>query len=112
MKLVTFSHRGRTRIGALADEETVVDFSVAAPKLPVDMTAFIEAGAKGLSAARAALKSASKGVRLKRSRIALLAPIPLPRRNILCVGKNYYEHAHEFDKSGFNATAGSEAIPD
>jgi 2-keto-4-pentenoate hydratase/2-oxohepta-3-ene-1,7-dioic acid hydratase in catechol pathway len=30
----------------------------------------------------------------------------------LCVGKNYYDHAHEFDKSGFNATADASAVPD
>ncbi len=38
-------------------------------------------------------------------------PIPVPRRNIICVGQNYVEHSIEFDKSGFNATAGK-GIPD
>ena len=28
--------------------------------------------------------------------IRLLAPVPRPRRNIFCVGKNYHEHAKEF----------------
>ena len=32
--------------------------------------------------------------------IQLLAPIPRPRRNIFCVGKNYFEHAKEFGTSG------------
>ena len=31
--------------------------------------------------------------------IQLLAPIPRPRRNIFCVGKNYFEHAKEFGLS-------------
>jgi 2-keto-4-pentenoate hydratase/2-oxohepta-3-ene-1,7-dioic acid hydratase in catechol pathway len=35
----------------------------------------------------------------------LLAPIPLPRRNIFCVGKNYHEHAKEFAQSGFDTSA-------
>lgn len=35
----------------------------------------------------------------------LLAPIDKPRRNILCVGKNYAEHAVEFSKSGFDSSA-------
>jgi len=112
MRLVTFTHRGRTRIGALADDETIVDFSVAAPKLPQDMTMLIEAGPKALAAARAAMKSRRKGARLALAKVRLCAPIPLPRRNIFCVGKNYYEHAHEFDKSGFNATKGADAVPD
>lgn len=33
----------------------------------------------------------------------LLAPIPRPRRNIFCVGKNYHEHAEEFGTSGYDA---------
>jgi 2-keto-4-pentenoate hydratase/2-oxohepta-3-ene-1,7-dioic acid hydratase in catechol pathway len=35
----------------------------------------------------------------------LLAPIPTPRRNIFCVGKNYHEHAAEFAQSGFDTSA-------
>jgi 2-keto-4-pentenoate hydratase/2-oxohepta-3-ene-1,7-dioic acid hydratase in catechol pathway len=43
----------------------------------------------------------------------LLAPIPLPRRNIFCVGKNYYEHAAEFGSSGFDSGAvGGSEVPD
>ena len=38
-------------------------------------------------------------------RVALEAPIPRPRRNIFCVGKNYHEHAHEFARSGFDSSA-------
>lgn len=42
----------------------------------------------------------------------LRAPLPRPARNILCVGKNYFEHAHEFTRSGFdNATATADAVP-
>ena len=35
----------------------------------------------------------------------LAAPIPHPRRNIFCVGKNYHEHAREFAQSGFDTSA-------
>jgi len=42
----------------------------------------------------------------------LLAPILRPKRNIFCVGKNYSEHAAEFHKSGFDASASKEAIPE
>jgi 2-keto-4-pentenoate hydratase/2-oxohepta-3-ene-1,7-dioic acid hydratase in catechol pathway len=40
------------------------------------------------------------------------APFPRPIRNIFCVGKNYYEHAHEFARSGFDSSATSGAVPD
>ena len=36
--------------------------------------------------------------------ITLLAPIPRPRRNIFCVGKNYFEHAKEFGTSGYDSS--------
>ncbi|GAC1045971.1 fumarylacetoacetate hydrolase family protein [Rhizobium sp. No.120] len=43
----------------------------------------------------------------------LLAPINNPPHNVLCVGKNYHAHAHEFTKSGFDAGATiAEAIPE
>jgi 2-keto-4-pentenoate hydratase/2-oxohepta-3-ene-1,7-dioic acid hydratase in catechol pathway len=44
--------------------------------------------------------------------VVLEAPFPQPRRNIFCVGKNYFEHAHEFARSGFDSSAASGAVPD
>ncbi len=41
----------------------------------------------------------------------LAAPIPRPRRNIFCVGKNYHDHAKEFSLSGFDSGASSQ-IPE
>ncbi len=45
--------------------------------------------------------------------VRLAAPIPRPRRNILCVGKNYHEHAREFARSGFDSGAAkaTDAVP-
>jgi 2-keto-4-pentenoate hydratase/2-oxohepta-3-ene-1,7-dioic acid hydratase in catechol pathway len=43
--------------------------------------------------------------------VILLAPLPRPPRNIFCVGKNYREHAAEFERSGYDATGGGE-VPD
>ena len=112
MKLVTFRRSGKLRIGALSDDgATVVDFSVAAPKLPADMNGFILAGDKALAMARTAMKTKKPGARIAANKAAIVAPMPSPLRNIFCVGKNYYEHAKEFDASGFNATASADAIP-
>jgi 2-keto-4-pentenoate hydratase/2-oxohepta-3-ene-1,7-dioic acid hydratase in catechol pathway len=36
--------------------------------------------------------------------VRLLAPIPRPARNVICVGQNYHEHSLEFEASGYNAT--------
>src|SRR3546814_7300693 len=50
-----------------------------------------------LAAEGQALPELGKPVAL--SDIELEAPIPLPRRNIFCVGKNYHDHAQEFARS-------------
>jgi 2-keto-4-pentenoate hydratase/2-oxohepta-3-ene-1,7-dioic acid hydratase in catechol pathway len=39
--------------------------------------------------------------------VKLTAPLPRPRRNIFCVGKNYHAHAKEFAGSGFDSSAKS-----
>lgn len=48
--------------------------------------------------------------RVPLSEVRLMAPIPEPRRDIFCVGKNYYAHAAEFHKSGFDSSA-KEQVP-
>ena len=45
------------------------------------------------------------------AQVRLEVPIPRPRRNIFCIGKNYHEHAHEFAGSGFNSSAAAGAVP-
>jgi 2-keto-4-pentenoate hydratase/2-oxohepta-3-ene-1,7-dioic acid hydratase in catechol pathway len=55
----------------------------------------------------------SSGTSRSIDRIEILAPIPVPRRNIFCVGKNYYEHAAEFGSSGFDSgSVGGNEIPE
>ncbi|XVQ15889.1 fumarylacetoacetate hydrolase family protein [Spirillospora sp. CA-255316] len=44
--------------------------------------------------------------------VELLAPIPTPRRNIFCVGKNYRDHVVEFGRSGYDTPDRSEDVPD
>ncbi|HXF67904.1 MAG TPA: fumarylacetoacetate hydrolase family protein [Burkholderiales bacterium] len=109
MRLVTFSDGKGARIGVHDPASgTVVDLA-AATRLPRDMASFIALGANGLARARRAARSGE--ARIPLSSIKLLAPIPRPARNILCVGKNYYEHAQEFHSSGFDASA-KEAVPE
>ncbi|MEW5424787.1 fumarylacetoacetate hydrolase family protein [Amorphus sp. 3PC139-8] len=45
------------------------------------------------------------------SAVELDAPIPLPKRNVFCVGKNYCDHAQEFARSGFDSSAVAGAVP-
>lgn len=55
---------------------------------------------------------ARKGQPLAWRDITLLAPVPRPRRNIFCVGKNYHEHVKEFANSGYDSSATSDAPPE
>jgi 2-keto-4-pentenoate hydratase/2-oxohepta-3-ene-1,7-dioic acid hydratase in catechol pathway len=110
MRLVTFSDANGMRIGVHdAASSTIVDLA-AATRLPKDMTGFIALGANGLDLAHAAVES-GRG-RLPLASVRLHAPIPRPAKNILCVGKNYYDHAREFHASGVDASAGKDAIPE
>jgi len=110
MRLVTFSDAAGMRIGVHdKDLNTIVDLA-ATTRLPKDMTAFIALGKNGLKRARAAVKSGEG--RVPFASVKLHAPIPRPAKNILCVGKNYHDHAREFHASGFDASAGKDAIPE
>jgi 2-keto-4-pentenoate hydratase/2-oxohepta-3-ene-1,7-dioic acid hydratase in catechol pathway len=54
-----------------------------------------------------------KGQAIALSSVKLKAPVPVPLRNIMCVGKNYHDHAKEFSASGFDSssTGAADAIP-
>ena len=93
MKLVTFVHNGRVQLGAVQADIEIVPLSAIA----ADMMALIALGASGLAQAEALLQDAGEGIPLPEVR--LLAPIPQPRRNIICLGKNYAAHAAESNRA-------------
>ena len=107
MHLITFNVGGEDRLGALIGGE-VADLSALGGTLPRSIVECCERGRAGLAELAAAAKDAP---RRKLSEVTLRAPIPRPRRNIFCVGKNYHEHAKEFATSGFDASA-KEVVPE
>jgi 2-keto-4-pentenoate hydratase/2-oxohepta-3-ene-1,7-dioic acid hydratase in catechol pathway len=72
------------------------------------MQALIDGGATGLAAVE---RWASSATTVALTEITGLAPLPVPVRDVICVGKNYHEHANEFHRSGFDSTS-AQAIPD
>ena len=113
MRLVTFKKGGADAIGALdLETRTIIDFSKAAPDLPATMLGLIELGNSGLVEAEKAVKSANNNALIRLVDVMLKAPIPVPRRDVIAVGRNYHDHAKEFHNSGFDATAGATAVPD
>jgi 2-keto-4-pentenoate hydratase/2-oxohepta-3-ene-1,7-dioic acid hydratase in catechol pathway len=105
MRLVTFESEGRLRVGALVGEE-IADVAAAEGSLSGDMLALIAGGEAMLGKVR---QAAERAPRLRNAR--LKAPIPRPRKNVFCVGKNYHEHAKEFANSGYDSTA-KEIVPE
>lgn len=101
MRLTTFDGSGGRRVGAVNDEGSMV-IDLTAAGLPSTMLGLIVLGEDGLSDARRALEIGS--VALPVESVKRHAPIPVPQRNIFCVGKNYTEHAKEFGGSGFDAS--------
>jgi len=91
MRLITFTHDGDTRIGLL-DAEEVLDLRAAAPELPTEMCAFLEAGSGALEAARSKLDAG--GARLPLNAVHLESPVLRPPK-ILAVGLNYRDHVEE-----------------
>ncbi|BCW54330.1 MULTISPECIES: fumarylacetoacetate hydrolase family protein [unclassified Arthrobacter] len=103
MKLVTFRHNGTQRTGVLNEDASTV---TAVPG-GQDLLSLIDSWDSA-----AAQLAAVTGEAIPATEIELLAPIPLPRRNIFCVGRNYVEHAKEFANSGYDATASATAQPE
>lgn len=101
MRLLTYASPRGPRLGALLDG-AVFDLADEAdalglPEIPSEMLAFIEAGPEALRAARAILDAVRGAGRTGAplAGVRLLAPIPRPRKNVMCVGLNYAEHARE-----------------
>lgn len=94
MKLATFTHGGRTRIGKVLGEE-VLDLSSACPGLPTQMVLFLAAGAEALHQVR----QATSGERHALRDVKLEAPVPNPQK-FLGIGLNYEDHAEEARRAG------------
>jgi 2-keto-4-pentenoate hydratase/2-oxohepta-3-ene-1,7-dioic acid hydratase in catechol pathway len=94
MKFATFAYRGGVKVG-LVDERASKIHPVEAADM-VDLITRFDEVRRSLNA---------KGNIVDLSEVELLAPIPNPRRNVICVGKNYRAHAKEFAQSGFEAGA-------
>jgi len=105
MKLVTFEFAEKTGAGYIEGEQIVV--CAEGPDASFAVRSLIESGNAGVRN-WAAMGPASPRVAL--GDVTLLSPIPEPRRNVFCVGKNYYAHANEFHSSGFDSS-GKEAVP-
>ncbi|MEI6569744.1 MAG: fumarylacetoacetate hydrolase family protein [Verrucomicrobiota bacterium] len=99
MKIATYWHAGTRNVGRLsADGSTVTPLILGEQVHDIGALALIERMAAGLPFPAVA------GDPVPLASVMLDAPLPRPRRNIFCVGKNYHEHAREFAQSGFDSS--------
>ena len=96
MRIATLMHQGRRRVGRLTGDGSAIelfDTDGHAGALPL-----VERLAAGT-----ALPSIAERVPLAGAK--LLAPLPRPRRNLFCVGRNYHAHAKELRETVFKDNA-------
>ncbi len=101
MKVATYRVGGERRVG-LVDErrKTVSAFDLPVSEANLGVLALIDRDPRPACLTSMALHE-----------IKLEAPIPRPRRNVFCIGKNYHEHAREFASSGFDSSAAAGVTP-
>ncbi|MYZ50459.1 fumarylacetoacetate hydrolase family protein [Propylenella binzhouense] len=109
MKLATISVGGRPTPAVALGSGRFVDLSREGG-LPSTLLGLV----RGWDAHRGAVERlvAAGTAEIGPEGVRVLAPIPRPERNIMCVGKNYYDHAHEFHGSGFDSSGGAQAVPE
>jgi 2-keto-4-pentenoate hydratase/2-oxohepta-3-ene-1,7-dioic acid hydratase in catechol pathway len=105
MKLVTFRANGREALGRVDDDGTTVrDLGpvVGEQSLLAVIEDWDRLGAQIGAAPDLPVVSDAE----------LRAPIPVPRRDLFAVGKNYREHVAEFGRSGYDTPQRTEDLPD
>ena len=101
MKLVTYRYQDKESVGVLTADEAAVR-----PLPFADMNALIEAPREQLLSA---VKAADASLPL--STVSLLAPIPRPRQDVICLGINYKAHAEEAERYSSEAFKKERPIP-
>ena len=100
MRIATFTSEGHRRVGLVsADGKTVTPLELTQAQADSGVLTLIETLADGGSLPEPA------GSPLDLADVVLDAPLPKPRRNLWCVGRNYHAHAKELSASVFKDNA-------
>lgn len=103
MKIATFRISNQRKVGIVDEHaETITAFELSEDQTQQGIQHLIELQLAGS-------EPAVTGSPISLEQVTLEAPLPRPRRNVFCVGKNYHDHAHEFSSSGFDSSAA--AVP-
>ena len=110
MHFVTFVKNNKTNVGIIESNDTLIDLSFYSPEIPNDLNQIIESNS--LEKIKNIKKNPKAESIVNNKDVTLLAPIPVPRRDIICVGLNYHDHAKEFQSSGYDTNTSKKAAPD
>ena len=110
MHFVTFVKNNKTNVGIIESNDTLIDLSFYSPEIPNDLNQIIESNS--LEKIKNIKKNPKAESIVNNKDVTLLAPIPVPRRDIICVGLNYHDHAKEFQSSGYDTNTTKKAAPD
>ena len=107
MRLATFTHLGQRQVGQVsADGQTVTPLALSGAERALGVLALVDRHVAGVPAPSPA------GAPIPLAEVRLEAPVPRPRRNVWCVGRNYHAHAKELRETVFkNSNADPQAWP-
>jgi 2-keto-4-pentenoate hydratase/2-oxohepta-3-ene-1,7-dioic acid hydratase in catechol pathway len=115
MRLVTFTRKNEQRLGLMGPQDQIIDLAEVNRRFLkngnasylTSMQAFIEGASKAIQVARQAekyvtakniaeqKKLVAAGALLRPSQARIIAPVPVPKKNVVMLGINYREHVDE-----------------
>ena len=109
MRFISFKKDNETRAGLEILNKGIIDINKVDENLPTDLNNII----KNYHLIKDQIEKINKDQNIHYSinEIDLLSPIPVPVRDIICVGKNYAEHAKEVQKSSFSTLQEKIQVP-
>jgi len=110
MRFITFEHNKEIKVGIEILGKGIVDLQKVDKKIPNSLNEIIKSFATLKNIIESSVKD--QNIHYSVNEIKLLAPIPIPIRDIICVGKNYAEHAKEVQRSSYSTLQGKQAVPD
>ena len=109
MRFVTFKKNNEIRVGLEILNKGIIDINKEDENLPTDLNNII----KNYPIIKDQIQKINKSqnIHYSTNEVNLLSPIPVPVRDIICVGKNYVEHAKEVQKSSYSTLQEKMQVP-
>ena len=109
MRFISFEKDKDIKVGLELLGQGIIDLNHLDSTIPNNLNDII----KNFSSLESKIKTLNSpsNIHYKVNEVRVLAPIPVPVRDIICVGKNYAEHAKEVQRSSFNTLQGKQAVP-